>query len=257
MAKHTDRYEDAHLINLATNQYEQQLNSTLPSEIVYLPSAGKIYPKDDELRTGKLEMRYMTAYDEDILTNPSYLKDGVLLDKLLEALITTPGVNIKNIAEVDKDALIVSARILGYGSEYPVTIQDPKTKVPLERVVDLKSLKHKPFDIKTNDLGEMRYELDEDTVIYFSFLTNTQIKTLNRDKVSELLKLIIKQVNKSRKPEDIEEFIRYKFLAKESKKFREYVEKNSPGLDLNYTFEGEDGGTFTAMFRLGGDLFWF
>ena len=150
MAKHTDRYEDQHLINLATNQYEQQVKSTLPSEIVHLPSGGKIYPENHPLRDGTLSMRYMTAYDEDILTNPSYLKDGILLDKLLEALITTPGIDVNDIAEVDKDALIVSARILGYGAEYPVTVQDPKTKISLDRVVDLKSLKHKPFKIKTN-----------------------------------------------------------------------------------------------------------
>ena len=100
MAKHTDRYDNDNLINLAKQKYETSQRSTLPTEIVYLPSKGKIYPKSSPLSEGKLEMRYMTAYDEDILTNTSYLEDGITLDKLLEALIIT-NVNVNDIALVD------------------------------------------------------------------------------------------------------------------------------------------------------------
>ena len=76
MATHTDRYNNENLINVAKQKYETSQRSTLPTEIVYLPSKGIIYPKTSPLREGKIEMRYMTAYDEDILTNQSYLQDG-------------------------------------------------------------------------------------------------------------------------------------------------------------------------------------
>ena len=106
MAKMTDRYENKNLINLAKDKYEQKQRSTIPSEIITLTSEGKIYPHSSELSSGKIEMRYMTAYDEDILTNASYVKEGIVLDKLLESLIVTD-VDLDDIAQVDKDGLIL------------------------------------------------------------------------------------------------------------------------------------------------------
>ena len=76
-------------------------------------------------------------------------------------------------------------------------------------------------------------------------------------KISELLSNIIQQVGNSRKQEDIDNFIRYEFLAGDSKKFRKYVTDNAPGFNFQYEFEGDNGGTFTAGFQVGPDLFWF
>ena len=58
-----------------------------PSEIVELPSKGLLYPQDSPLASGKLEMKYMTAKEEDILTNQNFIERGVVIDKLLQALI--------------------------------------------------------------------------------------------------------------------------------------------------------------------------
>ena len=62
-----------------------------PTEIVDLPSKGLLYSKDSALSTGKVEMKYMTAREEDILTNPTLIKQGKALDKLFEALIVGNG----------------------------------------------------------------------------------------------------------------------------------------------------------------------
>ena len=139
MAKLTDRYENQNLINLAKDKYEQKQKSTIPSEIVTLTSQGKVYPENSPLSSGKIEMRYMTAYDEDILTNSSYISEGVVLDKLIDSLIITD-VNYNDIAQVDKDGLVLNARILSYGSEYPVTVTDPKTKKQIKQTVDLSKI---------------------------------------------------------------------------------------------------------------------
>ncbi len=64
--------------------------SLFPTEEVTLPSKGLIYPKDNPLAKGVLEMKYMTAREEDILTNDSYIKNGTVIDKLLQSLIITP-----------------------------------------------------------------------------------------------------------------------------------------------------------------------
>ena len=88
-----------------------------PTEIVDLPSKGLIYPKDNPLSSGKIEMKYMTAREEDILTNQNYISKGIVLDKLLESLIVSK-VNYNDIIVGDKNALLIASRVLGYGKDY-------------------------------------------------------------------------------------------------------------------------------------------
>lgn len=250
MAKLTDRYENQNLINLAKDKYEQKQKSTIPAEIVTLTSQGKVYPKNSPLSTGKIEMRYMTAYDEDILTNSSYISEGVVLDKLIDSLIVTD-VNYDDIAQVDKDGLVLNARILSYGSEYPVIITDPKTKKQIKRKVDLSKIQSKTIDIESNDQGEFTYET-ESLQIKFKFLTNNK----SNKTISEYLSNVITEVNGKRKQSEIDNFIRYEFLVKDSKDFQKFILNNTPSLILEYEFQGEDGSAFTAGFPVGPDFFW-
>ena len=251
MAKLTDRYSNENLINLATDKYDKTKKSTLPSEIVTLASGGKVYPKSNPLSSGKVEMRYMTAYDEDILTNASYISEGVVLDKLLEALIISD-IDINDIATVDKDGLIIHARIVSYGKMYPVLVTDPKTNNNLKREVDLSKMKSFDFKLEPDDNGEFDYTINEDFKLKFRYTTTEATGT-----VSEVLTKSITQINKSRKTEDIEHFVKYEFLAKDARKFRSYISENAPGMNYEYEFEGEDGGTFISRFQPGTDLFWF
>lgn len=251
MSKVTTRLGNQDIVNLARQRFESQQRSKLPTVIAKLPSAGKIYPETHPLRDGKLDMRYLTAYDEDILTNMSYIKEGVMFDRLLQSIIMSD-VDITEIAPIDKDGLIIYARILAYGAEYPVQITDPTTGNILSRTVDLSRIGYLPFELEPDVNGEFTYTAGEN-VIKFSYLG----QDTNKMTVSETLKEIICQVNDSRTPEAIEEFIRYHFLARDAKEFRRYYAENAPGLDLTYEFEGESGGTFKAGFRLGPDLFWF
>jgi len=252
MTQMTNRLNNQNIVELAKKQYETQQRSKLPTVIVPLPSKGKIYPEEHPLRSGQVEMRYMTAYDEDILTNASYIENGVVFDKLLESVIVT-NVNIDDIKIADKDSLIINARILAYGSDYPVTIQDPITKNQIERNVNLNLLKHKPFKLDSDTNGEFSYRVNDDYELKFKYNS----KSSSDLKISEFLKDIITEVNGERTADSIENFIRYEFLASDSKQFRRYVNDNAPGLDFSYEFEGEDGSTFDAVFPVGTDLFWF
>lgn len=252
MTKVTDRLDNQNLINIARQQFESDKRKKLPSEIVNLASAGKIYPKDHVLRSGQIEMRYMTAYDEDILTNTSYIKNGVVFDKLLESIILT-NVDVSEIAEADRFGLIIHARILAYGSDYSVTVTDPNTGNLLSRTINLRTLTAKPFTLQPTDEGEFEYQVNSDTTIYFRYPTK-EVQSL---KVSEYLQTIITQVNDSRDPEAIDDFIRYRFLSQDAKPFRKFVNDNEPGLNLNVTIEGENGSTFTSRFPVGPELFWF
>lgn len=253
MTKFADQLDKQNLINLALEKYEKTKRSKLPSVVVNLTSRGKIYPETHPLHSGKIEMRHMTAYDEDILTNISYIRENILFDKLLEALIVSD-VSIADIAPADKDGLIINARILAYGANYPVVVIDPKTKKELQETVDLSKIKTTNFDLTPDSNGEFSYEINDTQHIKFSYM---KFRILNDTKISELLQTVITQVGDSRKPDDIENFIRYEFLAIDSKKFRTFLINNQPALDLTYEFEGEDGSTFNAGFPIGADLFWF
>jgi hypothetical protein len=250
--KHTTRLDKQQLVDTIKHQYDKQQRSKLPSIVAILPSAGKIYPESSLLREGKIEMRYMTAYDEDILTNTSYIREGIVFDKLLESIIVSD-VDVKEIAPVDKNGLIIYARILSYGPDYPVNVKDPKTGNTLTRTVDLKRIGYKPFDLNSDENGEFEYRINDTTTIKYTY---TSILN-DDDSVSQILQKIIRQVNDSRKPGDIENFLRYEFYAHDAKIFRSYYIETMPGLNLDYEFEGENGGTFIAGFPIGADLFWF
>jgi hypothetical protein len=253
MSGMTDRVSNQDLVQLAKKQYEQDKRKTIPSEIIQLVTRGQVYPKTHPLRSGTIEMRYMTAYDEDILTNPSYLREGVVLDKLLEALIVTP-VDYSTISKIDKNGLIIAARILSYGKEYPVIVKDPKTQKDLSRVIDLTKILPKQFELESDDNGEFNYDVSHDVKLKFRFLSTGDGEDL---KISEFLERTITQINETRNAEDIKNFIRYEFLARDAKKFRTYVADNVPNLDMQYEFEGENGSTFIAGFPIGTDFFWF
>ena len=119
------------MVQLAKQQYERKQVSDykFPTEIIELPSKGLVYPKDNPLSVGKIEMKYMTAKEEDILTTQSYIKDGSVLDRLFQSLIISNGegasVKYVDLVAGDKNAIMVSARILGYGKDYEVEIDDP------------------------------------------------------------------------------------------------------------------------------------
>jgi hypothetical protein len=251
----TERFNDKNLIELAKQQYENKQRSTIPSVLVKLPSGGQVYPESSPLRKGTVEMRYMTAYDEDILTNSSYIKQNIVLDKLLQSLILEP-IDTNELIVSDKEYLIIAARIHGFGAEYTVAVTDPATNKSIIRTLDLSKLAMRPFALTSNSQGEFTYTADG-IDIKFRFITQKEANTISQEHmISDFLSLTICEVNDSRERHDVEHFIRYQFTPLESRNFRNYVLNNMPGVNLEATFEGEDGSTFIAGFPLRAELLW-
>lgn len=252
----TDRVTDSKLIELAKKNYEQRQQSKMPGQIVHLTSKGLVYPTTSLLRKGYVEMRHMTAYDEDILTNESYIREGIVFDKLLASLIIDD-IDINEIAACDKDGLIINARILGYGSDYDVIVTDPITKKSIQSIIDLSKLTNKDFSLISDDLGEFEYSIDNSTKVKFKFLTSTELNNIgNTNSVTGFLECILKEVNGNRNYHDIQNFIRYEFRATDAKKFRKYISENTPEIIKEWEFESETGGTFKAGFQFDTRLFW-
>ena len=187
-----------------------------PTEVIELPSKGLVYPKDNPLSSGKVEIKYMTAKEEDILTNQSYIQKGNVLDKLLESVLVTK-INIDDLIIGDKNALLIATRILGYGNDYVVEVNGEKENI------DLSELENREFDGSTLIEGTNEFAFDlphSKTPITYKVITGRDEKKIERElaglkkinknsspELSTRLKYIITSVNGSDDTKDIRNFV--------------------------------------------------
>lgn len=225
----------------------------LPTETIKLPSKGLVYPKENPLSSGEIEMKYMTAKEEDILTNTNYIQNGTVFDKLFQSMIISK-INYNDLVVGDKDAIVVAARILGYGKKYPIKFRNPNTGADEDFVVDLTELKQKPFDEKLfNNLNEFEYQLpNTGNTVTVKLLTHADEALIDQDVKSQQkikqsnemttrLKHQIVAVNGNRDKKTIREFVDTALLAVDSIALRKYIKEVSPGMDMTFTFVGSDG----------------
>jgi len=234
----------------------------IPTETIELPSKGLFYPEGSELAKGTIEMKYMTAREEDILTNQSYIKNGTVLDKLMKSLIVSK-INYDELLIGDKNAIMVAARVLGYGKDYTFDYNGETY------TVDLSTLENKPLHPKVESCktNEFEYTLPHsDNHVTFHFLTHKDeqdinrevegLKKINKDSSSELttrLKYIITSVEGNREKKDIRDFVDNYLLAKDSRALREYIKKVQPDIDLTFFPDGSDK---SVNIPIGLNFFW-
>lgn len=220
----------------------------VPTEKIELPSKGLVYPPENPLAQGYIEMKYMTAKEEDILLNANYIKNGTAIDKLMKALIVTP-INYDDLIVGDKNAIMVASRILGYGSEYTFEY-DGET-----HTVDLSQLDSKPLDesLFTPGVNEFAYTFPfSKTEITFKLLqhrdeNNIQreldgLKKINKDNSPELstrMKFMITSVDGNRDSKVIREFVDKHLLARDAKSLRNHIKTFQPDVDLTFFPSGD------------------
>ena len=122
----------------------------VPTELVPLPSKGRYYAEDHPLHNAEtLEIRYMTARDEDTLTSPSLLRKGLAVDRMLKNLIVNPAVETNALLIGDKNAIIISSRVSAYGGEYATQVTCPACSDSSKYSFELEELQ-----MKTHEEGE-------------------------------------------------------------------------------------------------------
>ena len=218
-----------------------------PTETVDLPSKGLVYPKDHILRSGKVEIKYMTAKEEDILTNSAYIKNGTVIDKLIDSVIVTEGVNHKDLIVGDKNAVMIATRILGYGADYKIIIAGE------EQSIDLGKIENKEFDssLITDGQNEFSFTLPYSKInITYKILNGLDedkisrevagLKKLNKNNSSELttrMKYMILSINGDSDKKSVREFVDQSFLARDARAFRDHIKTTSPDVDLSYILD--------------------
>jgi hypothetical protein len=221
----------------------------LPTETVELPSKGIIYPKDNPLSSGKVEMKYMTAKEEDILTNQNYIKNGTVLDKLLTSLIVSE-INYNDLITGDKNALLIAARVLGYGKDYSFKYIDDGGN-SIEANVDLSELEDKPLalsELNQEGVNEFNFSLPHSgNEITYKLLTHSDEKSIDKEitglkkvtggaapEATTRLKYLITSIGGDREKKTIREFVDKYMLARDSRALREEYRRVAPDVELTY-----------------------
>ena len=245
---------------------------SFPTEEVTLPSKGLLYDEDSLLKSGKIEMKYMTAKEEDILTNQNFIKNGTVIDKLLQALIVTP-IKVDELLIGDKNSILVAARILGYGAEYEFKYLNPETGENELVSVDLTEAEDKFFDesLLVNGTNEFEFELPTSKAkLTFKLLTTADekrieqelkgLKKINKNSSPELttrLKHMITSVNGDDDKKTVRQFIDVALLARDSRAFREHVSQVMPDIDLTFDVNFENGAVAEGVtIPIGVQFFW-
>ena len=241
-------------------------NFKVPTESVELPSKGLLYPADSPLFTGKVEMKYMTAREEDILSNLNFIRKGTAIDKLMQSLIVDKTIDYQQLLVGDKNAIMVAARILSYGKEYTFTYEEQ------EYTVDLSTVENKHIDEKSIKDGknEFPYTFSKSgNEITFKILTHgdeTGIdkevegrKKINKDSStagSTRLKYLITSINGQTDNKNIRNFVDNYLLASEARELRLHYQTIAPDIDLKFNVENDDGGEEAIDVPVGINFFW-
>lgn len=240
-------------------------NYDFPTEVIELPSQGKVYPEGHPLSKGTVEIKYMTAREEDILASQNLIRKGVVLDKLFESVVVEEGLDIGDIFIGDKNAILLATRVLGYGPEYNVEVTDPFSGEPQKVSVNLGKISTK--EISFDKLNrENSYEFELPTLkksIKFKLLThkdeidiNAEIQALNRlskgnegvsQDVTTRLRYMITEVDGNQERGFINNWVKNSLLARDSRALREYIKEFTPDLDLKFDFTSDITGETEAL----------
>lgn len=225
-----------------------------PTEIIDLPSEGYFYPSENPLSSGKIEIKYMTAKEEDILTSKNLIQKGIVIDTLLKSLIITP-IDYNDLLIGDKNAIIIASRILAYGKNYDVKIQCSECNESSNLSIDLSTFENKEIDMtvfkknskffnyilpfsKKNIELKLPTHLDEQNI-------DNEIKSMKKisaqtgvDKeITTRLRNIVVSVDGNSDREVVNKFINTELLSKDSFELRKFLRKHTPDIDMMYNFE--------------------
>jgi hypothetical protein len=234
-------------------------------EIVKLPSKGVFYPH----RISEVNVEYMTSKDEDMITTPSLIDSGLILDLLLKRKIKTPGIVVEDLLAGDRNAIILFLRTSSYGPEYPVQVTDPRTGVLFKESVNLLKLKYKEVNEFPDENGHFKIELPmrKKTVVFrlissgednMIFKKAEAIKEAYSEEFSQYptlkLKSSIVSINEKTDRSYIDKFVDA-MPALDAFTIRKKIIDVSPDIDMAYEFKAKDGYKFIANLTLGIDFF--
>lgn len=243
-----------------------------PTETIDLPSKGWFYDQKSPLASGQIDLKYMTAREEDILTSLNLIQKGVVLDRLLKAIVVNPDVKVGDLLVGDKNGILIAARILAYGKDYPSSVTCRSCNAVNAVKVDLTKLEEKTLDEPT-EKGKNEFEFvlpSTMKTVIFRVLTHQDDEDMNKEMdalrkaggeveytKSTRLKYMILSVNGDAKKSVIRDFVDNELISRDARALQEEYGRVSPDIDLTFSFvctSCEDERRMTVP--LGIDFFW-
>ncbi len=234
----------------------QRSESKYPTNIIPLPTKGVFYPIGHPLSSGEIELKEMSAKEEDLLANQQLIKSGKVLDKLMEALIVDKSIRTEDILIPDKNAIFIGIRQFSYGSSYPVTITCPQCSAQNKVDINLSELRYKPFDFDNHPKGQNNFSFklpNSGIVVTYKLLNQLdeksidaeleQIKKINRENTAELttrLKYLLTSVDNNSDRTVIRKFVEEKLSARDSLALRKHMKEHNPDVDMTFDFKCSD-----------------
>lgn len=241
------------------SQKQEDINNlgfVAPTEFVKIPSLGKFYPPEHPLYKQEfIEIRYMTAKDEDILTSKTLLKQGIAIDRLLESIIIDKRIKSKDLLSGDKNALLIATRNSGYGPQYTTKITCPSCRTVNEHSFDLSEVEFKEtpnydeIGARPTDEGtflvslprtkaevEVKLLTGKDEAEMFAAMERKEKRGLPLSPLTSQLSGIIVSVNNVSDRVFIHQFIE-NMPSFDSRSLREVYSKIVPNVDLRQNFE--------------------
>lgn len=241
---------------------EYKFDPSIGYDVVELPSKGIHYANGKK----SLKVAYLTASDEDILMSPNLIQSNSIVDELVKRKVLDRDISIDDIDEEDKKAILIFLRNTAFGSDYSVTLNDPKTKKDFIYNFDLSSVDYKDFNLVANRDGEYEYYMTKSKFnITFKFLTQKQQKEIDKTTsewkletppptITKQLEFMIKSVNGNKDQLMIRNFINTLPIT-DSQEFRKYVNTNKPGIKLEQTAITPSGENIQFSIGLGVEFF--
>jgi len=231
----------------------QKKETKYPSEVIPLATKGWFYPEGHPLCSGQIEIKQMTAREEDLLANQELIKKGKVLDKLMEALIVDKSVRIEDILIPDKNAIFIAIRRLAYGDEYNVSINCPSCDKNNKVNINLSQLEYRKFDFDSYPKGKnsFTFKLPNSGIVVTYKLMNqideqaidaelVQIKKFSKENTAELttrLKYVITSLDGNPDKPSIRKFIEDTLTARDSAALRKHMRDNNPDVDMSFDFK--------------------
>ena len=241
---------------------------SFPTETIDLPSEGKLYPEGSPLQSGKVDVKYMTAKEEDILTSTNLIQKGTVIDKLMESLLVTKGVKPDDLLVGDLNAVMVAARILAYGKEYPIQLLCTSCGRRIEHSVDLSKLETITPE-NNSENGEYSFVLPTGVAVTFRLLTRGDEKSIKTEvdalrkidpsiegDTSTRLKYIITSINGNRDKKIVREFAEA-MIVRDIRALRDEMKRVSPDINFDLMINcSECQTTIEARMPFGANFFW-
>lgn len=245
----------------------------IPTQQVPLPSKGAVYPDDSPLNGAPaLEIRAMTAREEDILTSRALIKNGTVITKLLESCLIDQSINVRDMLAGDRNAIMVGVRITGYGQGYAVDTECGECDHKQETEFDLARLPVKPLSIEPVSPGTNEFEFVlplSAKRVRFKFLTGADEEDIskaadrmkrkgfiNESLVTTRLQYSILSIDGVTDRAAITNAVR-RMPAQDSAALRKYINTNEPGVDMTQEVECTSCGVIEDVaMPLGATFFW-